>query len=385
MTENREIAIEAKDVKKTFKIPHEKTTSLKQAALGLFREKKYSKLEVLKGISFKIYDGEFFGIVGRNGCGKSTLLKILAGIYTIDSGELKISGKISPFLELGVGFNPELTGRENIYLNGAILGLSKKEIDEKFQEMVEFSELQDFMDQKLKNYSSGMQVRLAFSVAIHAHAPIILLDEVLAVGDERFQRKCRDVFLTLKAEKRTIVFVTHDMDSVREYCDRAILISSGHVVIDGDPAKVAAEYSKSNLDNESTVLKNVNNEISISSVVLDGKEKNIILPFGVGFELSAKIKNSGDEKNANIHLAIVDGTGENVLFSMSADQKIYKLGKETKINFSIDSAFAPGDYKVILSLHDPKTGDSFYSNSCLTQFKIAKTTSADLSHNVHWG
>jgi len=199
--------------------------------------------------------GEFFGIIGRNGSGKSTLLKVLAGIYQPDKGEVKINGMISPFLELGIGFNPELSGRDNVYLNATVLGMTKKQIDEKFDAIVAFSELERFIDQKLKNYSSGMQVRLAFSVAIHANREILLMDEVLAVGDELFQKKCLEQFGKIKASGKTIVFVSHDADAVRNYCDRVMLLRSGKVMGIGDPAEVSREYARENsVDESQTVI-----------------------------------------------------------------------------------------------------------------------------------
>ena len=185
-TEN---AIVVKNLSKRFVIPHEKISTLKGAFISFFKKKDYEVFDALKDVSFEVKKGEFFGIIGRNGSGKSTLLKILAGIYVPNKGSVKIHGRISPFLELGIGFNPELSGRDNIYLNGTVLGLTKKQIDEKFNDIVAFSELERFIDQKLKNYSSGMSVRLAFSVAIHANRDILLMDEVLAVGDSNFQSK----------------------------------------------------------------------------------------------------------------------------------------------------------------------------------------------------
>src|SRR6185312_8467854 len=182
----------------------------------------------LKDISFEVKKGEFFGIVGRNGSGKSTMLKILAGIYQPTKGGVQKSGKLVPFIELGVGFNPELSGRENVFLNGALLGFSRKEIAAMYDEIVAFAELEKFMDQKLKNYSSGMQVRLAFSIAIRAKSDILLIDEVLAVGDASFQQKCFDYFYKLKQDKRTVVFVSHDMGAVERFCDRAVLIDNGN-------------------------------------------------------------------------------------------------------------------------------------------------------------
>lgn len=241
-----EAAISVSRVSKNFRLPHEKHVSIKAAFTSVFRGGKRGVTiqHALKDIDFNVKKGEFFGIVGRNGSGKSTLLKMLAGIYKPSSGEVKTEGKLVPFIELGVGFNPELSGRENVYLNGALLGFSKKEIDALYDEIVQFAELEQFMDQKLKNYSSGMQVRLAFSLATRAEADILLVDEVLAVGDAAFQRKCFEYFKELKALKKTVVFVTHDMSAVREYCDRAILIEKSHLVAEGEPNKIANAYTK---------------------------------------------------------------------------------------------------------------------------------------------
>jgi ABC-2 type transport system ATP-binding protein len=198
----------------------------------------------LKDISFEVKKGEFFGIVGRNGSGKSTMLKILAGIYQPTKGKVYTQGKLVPFIELGVGFNPELTGRENVYLNGAMLGFSEKEVTAMYGDIVDFAELENFMDQKLKNYSSGMQVRLAFSMATRSEADILLIDEVLAVGDADFQRKCFEYFKSLKKNKKTVIFVSHDMDAIREYCDRAALIDKNETRLIGETSKVAEEYLK---------------------------------------------------------------------------------------------------------------------------------------------
>lgn len=240
-------AIKIESISKTFKLPHEKNTSIKSAVVNFYkREKRYETQQVLTEVSFEIKKGEFFGIVGRNGSGKSTMLKLLAGIYTPTSGQIQVNGKLTPFIELGVGFNPELTGRENIYLNGALLGFNRKEVSAMYKDIVEFAELERFMDQKLKNYSSGMQVRLAFSIAIQAKSDILVLDEVLAVGDEAFQRKCISVFEKYKARNQTIVLVTHDMAIVERFCDRAMLIRDGKIVEIGSPQIVSHLYSESN-------------------------------------------------------------------------------------------------------------------------------------------
>lgn len=240
-----DIAIRVDDVSKDFRLPHEKVGSLKSLVVNLFgRQKSFETQHALRNVSFEIKKGEFFGVVGRNGSGKSTLLKILAGIYQPTRGKVTVRGKLVPFIELGVGFNPELTGRENVYLNGALLGFSKKEIDIQYNDIVAFAELERFMDQKLKNYSSGMQVRLAFSVATRANADILLVDEVLAVGDADFQKKCFSYFRQLKKKKKTVVFVSHDMNAIREYCDKTVLIEKGRVACMGKPDDVAKKYTR---------------------------------------------------------------------------------------------------------------------------------------------
>ncbi len=242
----KDIVISVKHVSKNFVLPHERVDTIKSTFVQMFgsSNREVEVQHALKDISFEIERGEFFGIVGRNGSGKSTLLKILAGIYQPSSGNLRTSGKLVPFIELGVGFNGELTGRENVYLNGALLGFSKKRIDEMYDDIVEFAELGQFMDQRLKNYSSGMQVRLAFSLATRAQADILLVDEVLAVGDADFQRKCFDYFRKLKKSHTTVVFVSHDMNAVREYCDRAILIEENVLKSAGTADEIAMEYAK---------------------------------------------------------------------------------------------------------------------------------------------
>lgn len=227
---------------KTFQLPTERAWGLKQAIFNRLKGVKgFTEQKVLDGINLEVKKGEFVGIVGRNGSGKSTLLKIIAGIYYPSAGDVWINGRLVPFIELGVGFNFELTGRENVYLNGAMLGFSNAEIDAMYDDIVEFAELKDFMDQKLKNYSSGMQVRLAFSIAIRAKGDILILDEVLAVGDADFQKKCNDYFESLHG-KQTVILVTHSMENVLKFCDRAVMIEGGKIVSEGSPSKVAKAY-----------------------------------------------------------------------------------------------------------------------------------------------
>ena len=244
---DKQIAVKVDHVSKYFKLPTEATNSLRTALVNRFKGiKGYKEQHVLKDISFEVEKGDFFGILGRNGSGKSTLLKIISEIYVPEKGSVTIDGKLVSFIELGVGFNPELTGRENVYMNGAMLGFSTAEIDAMYDDIVDFAELHDFMNQKLKNYSSGMQVRLAFSVAIKAQGDILILDEVLAVGDEAFQRKCNDYFQERKKSGKTTILVTHDMGAVKKYCNKAVLIENGLVKALGSPENVANQYSFDN-------------------------------------------------------------------------------------------------------------------------------------------
>jgi len=247
-TTDTDIAIAVENVSKTFRIPHEKVSSLRGAFVSAFnRNRTYEEFKALDDVSFTVKKGEFFGIIGRNGSGKSTLLKILAGIYRPDSGRVTVNGRISPFLELGIGFNPELSGRDNVYLNATVLGLTRKEIDAKFNDIVRFAELERFIDQKLKNYSSGMQVRLAFAVSIHANRDILLMDEVLAVGDTAFQEKCLNTFKNYRGEGKTVVLVTHDMDVVGKFCDRVMLLERGGIRACGAALTVCDRYSLENV------------------------------------------------------------------------------------------------------------------------------------------
>lgn len=240
---NSDTAIKVSNLYKSFHLPTEQAFGLKQAIFNRLRGiKGYSEQKVLNGISIEIKKGEFIGIIGRNGSGKSTLLKILAGIYYPQKGQVTVNGNLVPFIELGVGFNPELTGRENVYMNGALLGFSNHEMEAMYDDIWKFAELEQFQDQKLKNYSSGMQVRLAFSIAIRAKGDILLLDEVLAVGDAAFQQKCKDYFQELKDTEQTVILVTHAMEDVKNFCNRAILIEHGKIVADGDPHEVAGKY-----------------------------------------------------------------------------------------------------------------------------------------------
>ena len=295
MSENNEIAIKVQHISKTF---HEQagSRSFKEAFVNVGRkltgkkEKKLNKGDytALKDINFEVKKGEFFGIVGRNGSGKSTLLKIIAGVYTPTKGAITINGNLTPFIELGVGFNPELSGRDNVFLNGALLGFTRKQMEDMYDDIVDFAELKDFMDVKLKNYSSGMQVRLAFSVAIRADSDILLIDEVLAVGDAAFQQKCFRYFDKLKSDKKTIVFVTHDMGSVRQFCDRALYIEKGKIVMVDNPSEVSNLYDSKNMSapDGKTDKTGIDNKLRVD---LRNKENKVVDSFKNGNAIAAPI------------------------------------------------------------------------------------------------
>ncbi|HNW23746.1 MAG TPA: ABC transporter ATP-binding protein, partial [Candidatus Dojkabacteria bacterium] len=239
-----DIAINIKDVSKKFKIPvNGHTNSLQEKFLNPFRKTEYREFQALKNLSFNVKKGEFFSVIGPNGVGKSTLLKIVSGIYIPDSGTVEVDGKLVPFLELGVGFNPELTAKENVYLNGTILGLTTKELDGYIDEIFDFAELKDFANLSIKNFSSGMAVRLAFSIAIKVKSDILVLDEVLAVGDGEFQKKCFKYFDDIIGQK-TILFVSHGLDSVKKYSNRVLWLKEDRTYEIGDPLEMVEKYSK---------------------------------------------------------------------------------------------------------------------------------------------
>ena len=346
-------AISVKDISKTFIVPHEKISTLRGAFTGLFKKKSHDILGALKSVSFEVKKGEFFGIVGRNGSGKSTLLKILAGVYTADTGLIEINGAISPFLELGIGFNPELSGRDNIYLNATVLGMSENEIDKKFNDIVAFSELERFVDQKLKNYSSGMQVRLAFSVSIHANRDILLMDEVLAVGDSNFQMKCLNEFNKYRDLGKTVVLVTHDIGTIQRYCDRAILLRNGEIIKIGKAEEVGNEYMYQNIiDEEERILKENNNNSTFSDEkiqeklgkiaeikkveILDknGKVRNV-LKSGDSICIKVYFKRYEDFERINIGLGLYKDDGSYV-FGYNTQMDNYLISQEAtcvELNF----------------------------------------------------
>lgn len=237
--------VTVENVTKVFQIPHERTKTLFHKLTSIFRSTyNYEKFFALRDVSFQIEKSEFIGIIGRNGSGKTTLLRIIAGIYKPTSGQVHVKDEVTPFLEIGLGFQGDFTVRENIYINGALLGFSRKEIDKLFNNIIEFAELENFKDIKLNKLSAGMQVRLAFTIAIQSHAPILIVDEVMAVGDTVFQKKCRELFWEYKKQGRTVIFVSHDLASVKEYCDRVIVFHEGKVANEGNTEEMIKYYQE---------------------------------------------------------------------------------------------------------------------------------------------
>lgn len=374
------IAIKAEGVSKDFRLPHEKNSSIKSAVINFYkRNRTFEKQEALKNVSFEVKKGEFFGIVGRNGSGKSTLLKMLAGIYSPSQGNITVNGKLTPFIELGVGFNMELTGRENVFLNGALLGFNRKEMNSMYKSIVEFAELERFMDQKLKNYSSGMQVRLAFSIAIRAKSDILLIDEVLAVGDAAFQQKCYEVFADLKKAGKTIILVTHDMSAVFRFCDHALLINDSKVLDEGNPKEIADKYLELNYQEESAnnlvgKEKKADTPIKFAAIKLDGKTDKASFTTNHKGVLVLSFANPA-KKPLHFGVQVFNEAGN------------YCFGTNTKINdieptalskgsISIDITFslAPGNYTLTAAIMNEDANRVISYKPNAVSFRVSKTT-----------
>jgi ABC-type polysaccharide/polyol phosphate transport system ATPase subunit len=360
------VVIEARDVCKTFRIPDQRIDSFKERATHPFRRLTYRELHALRGISFDVHKGEFFGIVGRNGSGKSTLLKLMASIYRRDGGRIRMAGRLAPFIELGVGFNPELTSRENVILNGVLMGLSRQEARRRFDAVLEFAELGEFADMKLKNYSSGMMVRLAFAVMVEADADIMLIDEVLAVGDAAFAQKCMDVFRARREAGKTIVLVTHDMATVQSFCDRAMVIHDGEQLYLGDPQEAALRYYRLNFargPEPGDALGVPDVHVSMVDAWLESPagrraenvEQGDPIGFGVVFEARQELVNP-------VFIFQVDqaSTGATVFgFSRTlGDDATVAAGQRVRISGTVENPLLPGRYQIVaLVLRNRSVGD----------------------------
>jgi ABC-2 type transport system ATP-binding protein len=377
----KEVAIEVKGVYKDFRLPHEVNNNLKQKVLNPFKRVKIEKQHILKDISFDIEKGDFFGIIGRNGSGKSTLLKIIAEIYSPTKGGVKVNGSLTPFIELGVGFNPELTGRENVFLNGAMLGFNKKEMLGMYDEIVEFAELEKFMDQKLKNYSSGMQVRLAFSVAIRAKSDILLLDEVLAVGDYEFQQKCLRYFEILKKAKKTVILVSHSTETVLQFCNRAAYIEDGKLVKCGKTSETMKLYSEKNTQRAeqraSDDNKSETSGLGIAKLKglkiknAEGKEVKVFRPQE---EIHISFIYNSQEDLGDIVAGIVISkiSGETVFATNTLDGKFpiknIKKGKDFEVTFKLKNIYNDGEFYISGAIADKNRTKLYTRNLNIKKF-----------------
>jgi len=353
--------IVAESVTKTFHVPEERSHTLKERALHPLRKTRHQTFKALEDISFDVRPGEFFGIAGRNGSGKSTLLKCLAGIYGVDSGRIWMNGRLSPFIELGVGFNQDLAARDNVVLNGIMMGLSPREARARYDEVIDFAELREFEELKLKNYSSGMHVRLAFSVAIQ-------VDEVLAVGDAAFQQKCFDVFNSMRDAGRTIVFVTHDMGTLNRFCHRAMLLERGSAVHIGDPHEVADRYLEINFGRDpdaagrrGTGRAGDGEARTVEAWVEDQDgERQSSLPQGRSMTIKALVAFAVDVEDPVASLYVLNEDHVAVLVATTARENErsgrFIAGQEVLFAFSFENVFAPGRYSPLLTLAHRGTG-----------------------------
>ena len=298
-----EYAIEVKNITKNFKVYLDKGNTMKEKIL-FKKRRRYEERKVLQGISFKVRKGEAIGLVGHNGCGKSTTLKLLTRIMYPDSGEIIMRGRVSSLIELGAGFHPDMSGRENIYINASIFGLSRKEIDERLHNIIEFSELEQFIDNPVRTYSSGMYMRLAFSVAINVNADILLIDEILAVGDANFQNKCFRKLKEIKKSGTTIVIVSHSLGQIEQICERSIWINDGKIQAEGNPYEVHPEYlrymddrrngEEEGEEEETKKVERSHGHAYIENVIMTNKQGNEVKKFQTGedikflFEIKAK-------------------------------------------------------------------------------------------------
>ncbi len=357
-------AIVVDGVTKHFRRPHEQMHTFKERALHPFRRRTYDEFVAVRNVGFHVDQGEFFGIVGRNGSGKSTLLKLIAGIYKTNAGEIWVNGRMSTFIELGVGFNPDLAARDNVILNGIMLGLTPAEARERYERVIEFAELREFENLKLKNYSSGMHVRLAFSVMVQVDADVLLIDEVLAVGDASFQQKCFDEFNRLRDAGKTIVLVTHDMGAVRRFAHRAMLMERGRIVSLGDPELVGSQYLELNFNREERdgapdegpaappVDRFGDGRARIENVWIEDArgEPQTTIPHGEEITVRATIKFQAAMEHPSVGIALENEEHRYVFAANSiwVDERtgVYGPGDRATLSVRFRNVFAPGRYFV---------------------------------------
>jgi ABC-2 type transport system ATP-binding protein len=380
----RPAVIEVTDVHKTFQIPDQKVDTLKERVVHPLRRSERRELKALQGIDFEVHQGEFFGIVGRNGSGKSTLLKVLASIYRADRGRIRLAGRLAPFIELGVGFNPELTARENVEMNGVMMGLSRREARRRLSSVLDFAELNEFVDLKLKNYSSGMMVRLAFAVMVEADADIMLVDEVLAVGDAAFAQKCTDVFREKRNAGKTLVLVTHDMAAVQDFCDRAMLIHDGEQRYLGDPEEAALRYYRLNFaDAHDPITNNAGGpDVELVDVWLEDLDGTRLddarhgRPFRFNLVAQARVDLPAPAlafELLNVDDVCVLGFGAALETDDGAPTAL-AAGHRMRVSVELDQPFVPGRYAVLCTMaRSRKRSDDALRHRRVIDFLITGT------------
>ena len=353
--ERAPVVLDADGISKAFWIPDQRIDSLKERAVHPFRKQHFRRLDALRDVSCSVRKGEFFGIVGRNGSGKSTLLKILASIYGADAGTVRVAGRMAPFIELGVGFDPDVDARENVILNGVMMGLTPREARRRLDAVFEFAELEDFKELRLKNYSSGMAVRLAFAVMVEADADIMLVDEVLAVGDAAFQQKCADVFHAMRDRGKTVILVTHDMFSVETYCDRAMLLHDGEMMLSGTPEEVAKEYYRLNFETVHTadgtaVAIDLQSKV-LESDLLDGNgDPTTNLEAGEPLRFVASVETTVDMVRPVFVIMCIDDEGKHIfgnsqdMVDVNGEARDLRAGERIRLSGEIENRLTPGKY-----------------------------------------
>jgi ABC-type polysaccharide/polyol phosphate transport system ATPase subunit len=377
-----DVAVRVDGVSKTFRLPLEQVSTLKERVLHPMRRQRHDELLALRDVSFEVGVGEVFGIVGRNGSGKSTLMKCLAGIYQADSGEMWLRGRMAPFIELGVGFNPDLTAHDNVLINAVMLGLTPDEARARYGSIMDFAELHEFAELKLKNYSSGMQVRLAFSVMVHVDADLLLIDEVLAVGDAAFQQKCFDVLSRARAEGRTMLLVTHDMDQVQRFCDRALLLERGRVVEVGEPRSVARQYMRLNFADTAAPddgggVRSAGRPAADGSVVVvdawaqDLEGRKTVLPQREPTGMAMRVRFGRAVSDARFTFVLTDEHRRRVLVLASEPSAAdYAAGYELDVTVVFENHLAPGRYWISVHVTAGADGDVLTLREDLYSFVV---------------
>jgi ABC-type polysaccharide/polyol phosphate transport system ATPase subunit len=385
--ETAPLAVSVTGAYKTFRIPHQQYHTFKERVLHPFRSQTYDAFNAMHDVSVDIRQGEFFGIVGRNGSGKSTLLKCIAGIYQLDQGTISVSGRLSPFIEVGVGFNPDLAAQDNVIVNAVMMGLTRTEARRRFDDIVAFAELEEFVDLKLKNYSSGMAVRLGFAVSTQVDADILLVDEVLAVGDASFQQKCFEKFQGLKEEGKTILFVTHDMALVERFCDRAMLLERGKVLSVGDPHEVGLLYNKVNFGELVPEAADARASAQRPAEIVECRVEVGGVPVGEvshgeSFEIVFDALFNERIEDPAFGVSLRNDVGQGVLATSTQWSMprtgVFEPGETVTVRLHLDAWFGPARYQVNVSVARSGTGaDHLDLRLNMTSFVLHSTRGTD--------